>query len=78
MEINEEFLLECINYLYKYNFSELIDYKIKGDIIYANVLPEEEKMGYFLGKKSVDLDIEEYINYIRIKKLNKLSDIIRT
>ncbi len=78
MKINEEILLECINYFYKYNFSELIEYKIKGNIIYATVLPEEKKIEYFLGKKSVDLDIAEYETFIRIKKLNKLSSKIRT
>lgn len=71
MVINKDILLECINYLCNYNFSDVTDYKLYDDFLIATVI-SDNKMDYFISKKSVDITFDEYLTYIRSKKLNNI------
>lgn len=69
MEIDETILLECICCFYKYQFSEITDYQIRNDYILATVVSDSDISEFFIGTKSVDIDIDEYLNFTRNRKL---------
>ena len=70
MEINKEILLECICHLCKYNFSDIKNYQVCDGFILATVISENDKLEFFIGEKSVDVDFEEYQEFVRRKKLD--------
>lgn len=70
MEIKEDILLECICYFYKYEFSELVDYQVRKDYILATVVSSNDMSEYYVGTKSVDIDLDEYFNFVRNRKLS--------
>lgn len=69
MEIDKNILLECICYFYKYQFSDVTDYQIRNDYILATVVSDSDISEFFVGTKSVDIDIDEYLNFTRNRKL---------
>lgn len=69
MEIDETILLECICCFYKYQFSEITDYQIRNDYILATVVSDSDISEFFIGTRSVDIDIDEYLNFTRNRKL---------
>jgi len=73
MEIDRNILLECICYFYKYEFSELTDYQIRNDYILATVVSDSDMSEYYVGTRSVDIDIDEYLNFIRNRKLGLIN-----
>ena len=77
MEINKDILLECISYFYKYKFSDIKDYQIRDGFILATVISEKDKMHYYVGQKNVDIDFDEYFNFLRMKKLNHINKNIK-
>ena len=74
MEIDKDILLECICYFYKYNFSDVLFYELRGNWILATVTSDKLIAGYYVDNRSVDIDIDEYNEFIRIKKLNKIKN----
>ena len=73
MEIDKNILLECICYFYKYEFSDLTDYQIRNDYILATVVSDSDMSEYYVGTRSVDIDIDEYLNFIRNRKLGLIN-----
>ena len=73
MEIDKDILLECICYYYKYEFSELTDYQVRNDYILATVVSDNDMSEYYIGTRSVDIDIDEYEHFIRKRKLRTLN-----
>ncbi len=71
MVIDKDILLECINYLCNYNFSDIKDYKLYDDFLIASVV-SDIKMDYFVGTKSVDVTFDEYKTFLRSKKINEI------
>ncbi len=76
MEIDKDILLECICYLYKYNFSEMTDYHIRNDYILATVVSDSDISEFYVGSRSVDIDISEYQEFVRKKKLDTIKKSI--
>ena len=71
MEIDNKILLECINYLCNYSFSDVTDYKLYDDFLIATVI-SDTKMDYFVGKKSVEVTFDEYNIFLRSRKINEI------
>jgi len=67
MEINKNILLECICYLCDYKFSNITHYQVYDKWILAEVTSYNDN---YCGKKSVDVDMSEYQEFVRCKKLD--------
>ena len=78
MKIDKDILLECICHLCKYQFSDIKDYQVHDEYILATVISESDKVEYFVGQKNVDIDIDEYLNYVRCKKLDIINKKLHT
>lgn len=76
MEIDRDILLECICYFYKYNFSDMTDYHVRSDYILATVVSDNDMSEFYVGTKSVDIDISEYQEFVRRKKLDMIKKSI--
>lgn len=77
MKINKTILLECICHFYKYQFSNLIDYQIRNDYILSTVVSDSAISDFFIGTKSTYIDIDEYLYFIRIKKLYVINKLLQ-
>jgi len=73
MEIDRDILLECICYFYNYKFSDLTDYQIRNDYILATVVSDNDMSEFYVGTKSVDIDFDEYENFVRKRKLGSIN-----
>lgn len=69
MEIDKDILLECICHLMNYDFSDITDYQIRNDYILATVVSDSEISEFYVGTRSVDVDFDEYLDYVRKRKL---------
>ena len=74
MEIDKNILLECICYFYKYQFSDITDYQIRKDYILSTVVSDDDISEFYVGTKSVSIDIDEYLSFIRNKKLGLIKE----
>jgi hypothetical protein len=78
MEINKDILLECICYFYKYEFSDVTYYQVRKDLgnwyILATVVSDSDISEFYVGTKNVDIEINEYIDFVRCKKLSQISN----
>ena len=80
MEIDKDILFECICHLYDYNFSDLLDYSVRKDLgdwyILATVLSADDISEFYVGRKSVDVTIDEYQRFVRRRKLDVIKKSI--
>ena len=74
-EIDKFILLECIQFLYRYNFGEVKEYWINNGIIFSEVSSDPTKD--FYSTKTVDVMIDEYEDFIRNKKLLIINEKLR-
>jgi hypothetical protein len=75
MEIDKVILLECINYLCDYSYDYITHYKVYDDIIISGV---HKELDNYSGSKSVDITIDEYVSFLRSKKLNLINKKIHS
>lgn len=73
MEIDKDILLDCICYLYDYEFSDLTDYQVRNDYILATVVSDSDISEFYVGTRSVDIDIDEYLSFDRNRKLGLIN-----
>lgn len=71
MTINNDILLECVNYVSNYNFTKLESYVFFHDSILAKVASYRSDISY-IGTKTVEVYKSEYILFDRLNKIKKL------
>ncbi len=73
MEIDKDILLDCICYFYNYEFSDITDYQVRNDYILATVVSDSDISEFYVGTRSVDIDIDEYLSFDRNRKLGLIN-----
>lgn len=72
MKIDNQLLLDCVIQVCDYNFSRLQAYQIIGDSIFVTVESTDTMKEYWVGSKTVEIYMDEYLLFSRSKKMNKM------
>ena len=71
MELNKDILLDCVNHVSGYKFTSIESYLFFSDSILVTVTSYKVDVD-FIGRKTVEVYINEYILFERLNKIKKI------